>query len=296
MNERHALKVKQSVIWRYIAPGFIWYVFMVIVPLGIMVGMSLYDWRSVKDNVFIGFTNYKELFSDRIFKIAVMNNIKIILFCLVGQVGIGFVISLLVNSKLLRFAKLHRIIIFLPVILSTVVVGFMWSIVYNKDFGILNAMLNFFGHSDMAKSWLDDSKNVILYLAIPLIWQYIGYNMVIFLAGMQGISTEVLESAAIDGANSFQRAIHITMPLMKNTFFVIIMLCISGNMKIFDHIYIMTNGGPGNSSMVLALYAYKMSFGASRFGYANTISVSILGISLTFILVLKFLMRGKNDE
>jgi raffinose/stachyose/melibiose transport system permease protein len=296
VNRKHALKVKQSVIWGYMAPGVLWYAFMVIVPLCIMIGMSFFDWRSVLDNKFIGLGNYKELFSDRIFKTALLNNLKIILICLVGQVGLGFIVSLLVNSKVLKFAKVHRVAIFLPVILSTVVVGFMWSIVYNNDFGIVNEFFRIIGRPDLARSWLDNPDIVIFCLAIPLIWQYIGYNMVIFLAGLQGIPTEVLEVAAIDGANAFQRARYITLPLMKNTFFVVIMLCISGNMKIFDHIYIMTNGGPGSSSMVLALYAYKMSFGASRFGYANTVSVSILVISLALIFVLKFLLRGEKDE
>lgn len=296
MNRKHALKVKQSVIWGYMAPGVVWYAFMVIVPLCIMIGMSFFDWRSVLDNKFIGLENYKELFSDRIFKTALLNNLKIILICLVGQVGIGFIVSLLVNSKVLRFAKVHRVAIFLPVILSTVVVGFMWSIVYNNDFGVINEFLRVIGRGDLARSWLDNPDIVILCLAIPLIWQYIGYNMVIFLAGLQGIPTEILEVASIDGASAFQRARYITLPLMKNTFFVVIMLCISGNMKIFDHIYIMTNGGPGSSSMVLALYAYKMSFGASRFGYANTVSVSILVISLALILILKLVLRGEKNE
>lgn len=296
MNSKHALKVKQSVIWAYIAPGVIWYAFMVIVPLCIMVGMSFFDWRSVIDNKFIGIENYKELFHDRVFKTALLNNIKIIAICLVGQVGLGFIVALLVNSKVLKFSKVHRVAIFLPVILSTVVVGFMWSIVYNNDFGIINAFLEAIGRGDLARSWLDNPEHVVTYLAIPLIWQYIGYNMVIFLAGLQGIPTEVLEVASIDGANAFQRAIYITMPLMKNTFFVVIMLCISGNMKIFDHIYIMTNGGPGTSSMVLALYAYKMSFGSSRFGYANTVSVAILVISLGLIAVLKLILREDKNE
>ena len=288
--------MKQSVIWAYIAPGVIWYAFMVIVPLCIMTGMSFFDWRSVIDNKFIGLENFKELMEDRIFKTALLNNIKIILICLVGQVGLGFIVSLLVNSKVLRFAKVHRVAIFLPVILSTVVVGFMWSIVYNNDFGIINAFLRAVGREELARSWLDNSEQVVFLLAVPLIWQYIGYNMVIFLAGLQGIAAEVLESAAIDGANALQRARYITMPLMKNTFFVVIMLCISGNMKIFDHIYIMTNGGPGSSSMVLALYAYKMSFGASRFGYANAVSVSILVISLILIAGLKLVLKEEKNE
>jgi raffinose/stachyose/melibiose transport system permease protein len=220
----------------------------------------------------------------------------IIFFCFFGQVALGFVISLLVNSKYLFLNKVHRITIFLPVIISTVVVGFIWTIVYNNDFGIINAFLNSIGRPDLARSWLDNPKIVVGCLAIPLIWQYIGYNMVIFLAGLQGISTEVLEMAQIDGANSLQKAWYITLPLMKNTFYVIIMLCIAGNMKIFDHVYIMTDGGPGSSSTVLALYAYKMSFKASRFGYADTVSTAILIISIALIGVLTLILRRKDKD
>lgn len=287
---------KTSTIYACLAPGLLWYIFIVIIPLVIMIGMSFFDWRSVMNNEFIAFDNYKNLLQDRLFWQSLKNNMKIILYCLVGQVGIGFIVACLVNSKFLVGAKVHKTAIFMPVILSTVVIGFMWSIVYNNDFGIINEFLRMIGREDLARSWLDNTDIVMICLSLPLIWQYIGYNMVIFLAGLQGIPNEILEVAEIDGATTFQKARYIILPLMKNTFFVVIMLCISGNMKIFDHIYIMTNGGPGTSSSVLALYAYKMGFKSSNFGYSNTISVSILVVSIALILILKLVLRGKNDE
>jgi len=120
-------------------------------------------------------------------------------------------------------------------------------------------------------------------VSIPLIWQFIGYYMVIIFSAIAGIDSEVFESANIDGANAWQTAMHITLPLIKNTMLVCITLCVAGNMKAFDNIYTMTKGGPGTASMVMAMYGYKISFEQSNLGYGSTISVAIFVLSLLVI-------------
>ena len=124
----------------------------------------------------------------------------------------------------------------------------------------------------------------MLLIAIPLIWQFIGYYMVIILSAISSIDQEIFEVSELDGANAFQRAIYIVLPLIKNTLLVCVTLCIAGNMKAFDHIYVMTSGGPGNSSMVMALYGYKVSFGQQNMGYGSAISIGIFVLSLIVIL------------
>jgi raffinose/stachyose/melibiose transport system permease protein len=160
----------------------------------------------------------------------------------------------------------------------------IWSMVYHNKYGILNwFIINVLGRPEWAKVWLNDTKNIMLYVSIPLIWQYIGYYMVIMFSAIAGIDKSIFESAEIDGASGFQTALHITLPLIRNTMLVCLTLCIAGNMKAFDNIYTMTAGGPGYSSMVMAMYGYKVSFEQSNLGYGSTISVAIFVLSLAVI-------------
>lgn len=138
----------------------------------------------------------------------------------------------------------------------------------------------------------------MLYVSIPLVWQYIGYYMVIILSAVAGIDTEIFESAEIDGANGFQKALYITLPLIKNTMLVCVTLCVAGNMKAFDNIFVMTKGGPGTSSMVMAMYGYQVSFGQSNLGYGSCISVAIFVLALAVIggsqKLINYLTREKE--
>jgi ABC-type glycerol-3-phosphate transport system permease component len=147
--------------------------------------------------------------------------------------------------------------------------------VYDYRRGLLNWILTAIGMGDKVQIWLNDPDKVMLYVAIPLIWQWIGYYMVIILSAIAAIDSEIFEVAEIDGANAMQRAFYITLPLIKNTLLVCVTLCIAGNMKAFDHIFVMTSGGPGTDSMVMALWGWQ-NFAWGKLQYANTISVGIL--------------------
>ena len=172
--------------------------------------------------------------------------------------------------------------------------------IYDYKRGILNWVLEATGHADKVQVWLNNPKLVMFLVAIPLVWQYIGYYMVILLSAIASVDTEIFESAEIDGASAFQKAIHITLPLIKNTLLVCITLCVAGNMKAFDHIYTMTEGGPGTSSMVMAMYGYKISFAQMNMGYGSAVSVGIFIVSLIVIggsqKLVNWLMRDKGVE
>lgn len=290
------LRPKNRVIAAYLAPGLLLYSFIVIVPLIISVVYSLYNYSGGVSMKFIGLKNYQYLIKDMDFWNSFKNNLVIILLSMVGQIGIAMVITIFMMSKLLRFKALHRNIIFLPVVVSAIVVGFLWTIIYNKDFGLLNFLLKSVGLESLIIPWLDNPKYVIVSVSIPIIWQYIGFYLVIFLAAIQSIPNEIYESADLDGAVGIKRSWYITLPLMSDTLKVAVMLCIAGNMKIFDHIYVMTGGGPGTSSMVMAQYAYINSFVMFKLGYGSAISVGILVLSLSLILLSRKLWGGKNNE
>ena len=302
-EERRAFPVRERIgkpsgitFFKYLAIPTLFYIFTVICPIFVGIYYSTFNWNGGINKKFIGLQNYKSLLTNSEFWGSVLNNFEILFYCLIGQVLIALLVAVLLSSKYLRLRSAYRFIIFLPCILSGVVVAFLWQIVYNANYGLLNWAMRLLGLEGAIKLWLDDPKVVVASIAIVLIWQYMGMHVVIFLASLQNISQEVLESAAIDGANGLQRTFYIVMPLMKGTIRVVTLFCISGNMKIFEQIYNMTRGGPGTASSVMAVFAYKTSFENMQMGYGSAASVLILVISLALVGVAQFILgRGEKQ-
>lgn len=244
---------------------------------------------------FVGFGNYKELVNDEVFRIALKNNLIIVGISVVGQIGIALILATLMTSRVMKFKTFHRTVIFFPVLLSAVVVGFVWTLMYNKDYGFLNAVLKGLGLENLIFPYLDDPDRVLYSLIVPLIWQFIGLYMVIISSGIANVDKEIFEVAEIDGAVGWKKLLYITLPLIKPTLMASLMMCISGNMKVFSHIQVMTNGGPGNSSIVMALYAYKRSFAMNEIGYGSAISIAILVISLVLVGITRLLFARKEE-
>jgi raffinose/stachyose/melibiose transport system permease protein len=292
---RNRLKPSNVVLFALLTPGTILFVMCCIAPLFVAFYYSLFKWDGGPSKNFLGLLNYVQLIADKTFWGAFKNNVTFIVWTVIGQIGIAFIVSMLMVSRSLKLKTLHRTVIFFPVILSAVVVGFTWKIIYNKDYGFLNHILTLIGRADWIKAWLDDPGIVIPSLAVAKIWQYIGYYMVILLAAIQSIDKEVLEVAELDGAIGWKKSIYVVIPLIKNTFMVALMLCISGNMKTFDQIYVMTNGGPGGASEVVAMYAYRVSMERMEYGYGSAAAIGILILSLTLI-GLSNLVTGKKDN
>lgn len=290
-----AISPKKSHIYMLLLPGVIIYLISCLLPLLFAVYYSFFNWDGGPFKEFIGLGNYKKLLMDGAFWSAFVNNIKFIIWTVLGQIGIALILSVLMISKSLKYKKFHRTVLFFPVVLSAVVVAFLWRIIYNKDYGLLNLGLNALGLGKLIKPWLDDPRYVITSLAIPKIWQYIGYYLVILLAAINSIDTSILESAELDGAIGWKRTWYIIMPLIKNTLIVTIILCISGNMKTFDQIFVMTGGGPGTSSMVVAIYAYQVSMERMDYGYGSCVAIGILILSLMMIMLSKLAGRRKDE-
>ena len=291
---------QKKLVALYLAIPLIVYVFSVFVPLVTALVDSFFNWKGGPQKTFNGIENYISLFQDTTFWQSFWHNIFLVLFCLVGQIGIAFIFVLMIDSKLVKLKGMHRTFGFFPSTISAVCVGFIWTMIYDYNRGILNWFLDKIGHADAAKVWLNEPSLVMLLVSIPLVWQYIGYYMVILLSGIASIDKEIFESAEIDGANAVQRAIHIVFPLIKNTLLICITLSIAGNMKAFDNIYVMTSGGPGTSSMVMALYGYTVSFKQNNMGYGCAISVAIFVLSLLVIggaqKLFNWLLKDKGVE
>ena len=296
-----AIKPKRSTVWLYLLIPTALFIFSVFIPLLTALYFSFFEWKSgqtIYTAFFNGLTNYKALIADGIFWKSFGNNIYLVVACIIGQIGLAFVLVLFANSKLAIGKAIHRTFGFFPSTISAVCIGLIWSIIFHSKYGLLNwFVVNVLG--GVKQTWLGDANNVMLYVSIPLIWQFIGYYMVILFSAIAGIDQQIFESAEIDGANAFQTAIHITLPMIRSTMLVCLTLCIAGNMKAFDSIWTMTAGGPGYSSYVMALYGYTVSFQQSNLGYGSAISVGIFVLSLAVIGISRVLInratRGLED-
>lgn len=294
----NTIKPKKSTIMLYLLVPVAMFVFTVFVPLVTALVYSFFEWKGGPVKTFTGLSNYVTLFHDKTFWEAFGHNIYLVIACIIGQIGIAFILVMMINSKLVKLKGIHRTFGFFPSTISAVCIGLIWNMIYHNQYGVLNWFLKAIGREDLCKVWLNEPKLVMLLVSIPLIWQFIGYYMIIMLSAISSIDAEVFESAEIDGANGIQRAIYITLPLIKNTMLVCITLCIAGNMKAFDNIFVMTKGGPGTASMVMAMYGYQVSFNQSNMGYGSCISVGIFVLSLIVIggsqALIKYFTREKE--
>jgi raffinose/stachyose/melibiose transport system permease protein len=244
----------------------------------------------------VGLKNYVTLMHDKIFWLSFKNNIYIIVASIVLQIIPGFILMIFLSSKLAFKSNFLKSVFFFPCVVSPIVIAYVWQIMYNVNTGLINQLLKLFGLGFLQQNWLSNPKIVMLSLNIPLAWQYVGYYMVIMLAGYTSVDKDVLESASIDGANAFQRAVYIILPLMKNTMNVILLLCLTGGIKVFDQVYALTGGGPGYSTEVLSMYNYTMSFSNNNYGYGSAIAITTLVISLLIIMVFSVFRGGVKQD
>ncbi|MFI3172619.1 MAG: sugar ABC transporter permease [Eubacteriales bacterium] len=293
MNKK--IEIKTSTAYKYIMPSFIVFCIALIMPIFIALGISFTSWRGGPVIEWNGIDNYISILKDDSFWEAFLHNLQFIVTLMISQIGCAFALALIYQSKFIKLKEVHRRIVFLPAILAPLVVGAVWQLVYRTDIGFIAGILEKIGKEEWILPWLDDVNLVIPAICITLTWQYVGQYSIILTAGMQNIGPELSEAAQIDGANAFQRAMHITFPLLKPTIIVCSTMCIAGCMKMFDIIISMSGGGPGSASVVTAVYAYELAFVSQRLGYASAAAICMVILSLTMIIISRKLLSGGDD-
>lgn len=280
----------------YLLPGTIVFAFCTIVPIIFTIGTGFFRWQGGSSLTFIGLANWSRLLGDSHFWNALGRNLLLVVISVTGQVGIGFLLAMIFSSERIRGGQVYRAALFAPVVLASVVVGFLWMIMYNRQFGLINAALIGLGLESWIQDWLGNPRLVLYSIGVAKVWQYIGLHLMIILAGIQSISTDILDSARIDGAGSFRRAVSIVLPLIRTTLVVSVMISIAANMKEFDHVFTMTGGGPGRSSTVLALYAYKQSIERLNLGYGGVVAIGILLLSMLIVLTVRRAILFRQED
>ncbi len=242
---------------------------------------------------FIGFTNYIRLFKDATFYAALKNNIIWAVISLIIPMFLGLFLAVLVDRKI-RGENIFKSIFYLPQTLSFVVVGVIWSWVYEPTKGIINSTLTSLGLGALAQNWIGNPKLTIYSLVLTGAWQMTGYTMVLYLAGLRSISQDVIEASRIDGANSWQSFWYVVYPMLRNIRTVVIATIIINSFKVFDLVYSMTSGGPGEASNVLALFMYKEAFWKFKMSYGTAISV--IQFLIILIIMVVYLTRTIKQE
>ncbi len=224
------------------------------------------------------------MFNSSILWIATKNTFYFAIVTVVLKNAIGFALALMLDNGL-RATKLYRAAFFMPCILSSMIVCLIFNAIYNPQVGILNEFIRFIGLENLAAEWLGNQQTAMTAICWVEIWQWSGFHMAIYLAALQSIPKEYYEAASIDGANSYQRLIHIKAPLMIASFTVNFLMSIVGGLKVFDKVYAMTNGGPNDATQVFTVYIYK-TFGQGLLGLSSaynlvfTVIVILLGYGI----------------
>ncbi|WP_261381751.1 carbohydrate ABC transporter permease [Paenibacillus cremeus] len=286
----------KGVIAFFVLPAFLIYALVLPVPILKSIYYSFFEWNLVGTKEFIGLDNYKTMFThDAIFLNALKNTFIFSFGCILLQLPLAFLLAYWLSSGI-KGTKFFRGTYFLPVIISGTSIGLLWQFIYNGNHGLLNAIIQWLGWPGFHKDWLSDPKFAIYGVLISVSWQFFGYHMVIFLAGISTISSEVIESAKIDGASGWQVLWGIVLPLVKPFLVISLVLAMTGSVKAFDNVISLTGGGPAHASDVLALHMYNTAFHEMRYGYGSAVSVVLFVLNILFTVMFSFLLRERNRE
>ncbi|WP_242984448.1 sugar ABC transporter permease [Clostridium sp. chh4-2] len=284
-------KTKRNLVaYSFIAPNFIGFSIFTLGPVLFAFVLAFHSWDGNNPIEFVGFANFIKMGSDTRFWAALKNTIvytaSVVPFTMITALGL----AMLLNSKI-KGREIFRTVAFFPYVASLVACAAVWNIIFSPGAGLINIILNSFGVQNLPK-WAADRRWAMFTIVTFSIWKDMGYYMVIYLAGLQGISGELYEAASLDGAGGMQKFRYITWPQLKpTTFFIIIMLTING-FKIYDRVLLITEGGPGTETLVLVYHIYDIAFGNSQFGYASAIAVVLFALVL-FVTLVQF--KGEKN-
>ncbi|WP_310604171.1 carbohydrate ABC transporter permease [Anaerosporobacter sp.] len=272
----------------FIAPAFILYTLFIIIPTIASVYYSFTSWDGISPVVkFIGLDNYKEIFTSARFGNALKNTVILTIFISLLENAFALGLALLVDK--IRIGKnFFRSAFYIPVLISGIVSGFIWKIMYNYNFGAINTILDNIGMGGLKQDWLGNSKFTLVMVGIVMVWKGAGYYMIIYLASLQSVSTDVIEASQIDGANAIQRFRTIIIPLISGAFTINLTLSLINGLKVFDQINVMTDGGPGFTTETLVYLLYKVGFNEGRQGFGTAV-----GMALLFIIVILNTLQQK---
>ena len=265
-------------------PALLIYCMIVIGPALYSVSLSFFKWNGLGEKTFVGLKNYVNLFTkDVVFQTALKNNLIWIALTVIFTTTVALALAMVLNRHF-KGRVVYRAIFYFPYMLSWVVVGIIWKWIYNPGMGFLDEFLKMIGLEHLNITWLSDPKIALYCIFIAALWQGVGQPMLYFLAGLQAIPQELYEAAKVDGAGKISLFIHITIPQLKETFVIVFATLVIAAMKVYDVIYVMTGGGPANSTQTLASYMYSQTFSYSNLGTGSTVATIMMAVMMVIII------------
>jgi raffinose/stachyose/melibiose transport system permease protein len=268
-----------------LAPALLVYCVFAVYPMLHVVMLSFMKWNGLTTTKqFVGIENYVQVFTqDPVFWTAVRNTVLWTVLSVIFPPAIGFALALVLNQNIPGRSPL-RALFYLPVIIAPIAVATMWRWMYDPFFGLVNAALTGLGWQVLIRDWLG-APNVALYaMFVAYVWQTVGFSLVLFLAGLQGVSQTLIEASRIDGAGRFEVFRYVTLPALRPSMAIVLVLSIINSLKAFDIVYGMTGGGPAQSTQMLALWAFTQAMQLGDFGRGAAISVVLLVITIAIVI------------
>jgi ABC-type sugar transport system permease subunit len=278
--------------WSFLLPNFLGFALLTLVPMVFGLALSFMDWSPWGDPEWVGFENFERMFRNSTFWIALWNTT----YYAAGHIPLTMVASLglaLLLNRTLAGLGFFRTAFFLPYVTSLVAVAVVWNMLFNPTSGPVNQFLQFVGVTD-PPGWTSSTAWAMPAVIIASVWRDMGYYMVLFLAGLQTIPTELYEAARVDGANAWQRFWNVTLPGLRPTTFFVLIMCTVASFKVFDLIVVMTEGGPGRATKVLSQLIYEEGIREGRFGLASAISL-VLFVLVAGFTVIQFLLQRRQE-
>ncbi len=282
-HPRTKLRYRKDVMpYIFILPNMILFLVFVIIPIMATFYYSLTKWNGIGAKVFIGFDNYSRIFRNSTFRTSLFNTFIFTSLVVPLEMAFGLLVAIVLDKRFLG-RGLVRALVYLPCMISTVITGLAFLWLFDTNLGFINSLLLSLGGEKI--NWFTDRRNAFVLIVLSTLWHTLGTKMVIYLGALQGIDRELYEASTVDGANSFQRFLYITIPSLRGTNLFVMITSVISSFKSFDLIYTITGGGPRNGTATLALYIYNTAFTNNNFGRASAGGVVLFLFLLVFTLI-----------
>lgn len=279
----------------FLCPAVVFYLFSVFYPIVESLRLSFLSWDGIGPMQFAGFSNYVSMFQDSVFWKSFVNNLVYLVIVVSMQLIIGLLTAILL-TYIGRGRNFIKTMYYVPCIITTIAVTQLFRSIYSYDpAGLFNILLKSVGLGGLAQSWISNTRTVLAAVSIPEGWRFIGLYMVIFYSALISLSPDISEAATIDGVNQFQLLTRIKLPLIMPVIRLTLIMCLTGALRGFDIPFLLTSGGPGNSSELMATYMYKKAFTSMQYGFGSSMAVFIVIESILVVLLINRIFRGEND-
>ncbi|NLJ31655.1 MAG: sugar ABC transporter permease [Clostridiales bacterium] len=280
----------------FVLPAFLIYLCFLLVPIIYNIVISMYSTNLMSPGTFVGFRNYVNLFTqDSTFVQALGNNVLMVIGSLIAHMPLALLFANILFNKI-KGGSFFQTVFFLPCVICGVAIGLMWTFMYNSQFGLVNKLLSLIGLGRFSQDWLANPNTAIFAIIVVVMWQYVGYHMIIQLAAMKNIPRSLYEAAAIDGASKWRQFCSITLPLIKNVLRIDAVLIITGSLKYYDLIAVMTGGGPNHATELLSTYMYYQGFRTLKYGYSAAIGMILLILCVLSLVLSNMVFKSEDVQ